>query len=86
MPIRLIRRAIAKAREHRITPAAIDAFRARDVVRLHRALRLRPWQPSPLPLAVTALGVDPDADVPWPLDGRRLALALQAELLGATRA
>ena len=38
----------AKTRRHRITPEAVEAFVARDRTALHRALDLRPWQPSPL--------------------------------------
>ena len=52
------KRRTAKSREHRITPEALAAFKAGDSIRLHRALGLRPWQPSPL-----------EADtgpVPWP--------------------
>lgn len=43
-----IKRRIAKVRHDRITPEAIDAFRAGDAQALHHALHLRPWQPSPL--------------------------------------
>jgi hypothetical protein len=53
-----VKRRIHKARPHRITPEAIDAYRAGDHLALHRALSLRPWQPSPL---------DADEDeAPWP--------------------
>ncbi len=34
----------------RITDAAIDAYRRGDYLALHRALHLRPWECSPLPL------------------------------------
>lgn len=52
-----VKRRIMKTREYRITPEAIEAFRAGDCRALHRALGLRPWQPSPLPHSVTGLGV-----------------------------
>ena len=42
------KRRITKGRKHRITPEAMAAFRAGDWMGLHRALDLRPWQPSPL--------------------------------------
>ena len=32
----------------RITPAAIEAYRAGDASALHRALGLKPWEASPL--------------------------------------
>jgi hypothetical protein len=53
-----LKRRLPKGREHRITPEAVAAFAAGDYMRLHRALGLRPWEASPLPLEVTALGVD----------------------------
>jgi hypothetical protein len=55
-----VKRRLAKGREHRITPEAIAAFEAGDYGALHRALGLRPWEASPLPLSVTSLGVDQD--------------------------
>jgi hypothetical protein len=42
---------------HRITPQALDAFQCCDRLALHRALGLRPWQPSPL----DAVTVEPPA-------------------------
>jgi hypothetical protein len=48
----------AKARAYAITPEVIAAFEAGDYSALHCALHLRPWEASPLPLSVTALGVD----------------------------
>jgi hypothetical protein len=70
----------------RITPEAVAAWKRADFMALHRALGLKPWQPSPLPSEVTALGVcegeRPDADSgrawdhAWPK-----ALALQKQLL-----
>lgn len=46
--------------KRRITPAAVEAFKAGDFMALHRALGLRPWEMSPLPLDVTPLGCDPE--------------------------
>lgn len=43
-----IKKRIAKGRAHRLTADATDAFGAGDVLALHAALGLRPWQPSPL--------------------------------------
>lgn len=43
-----LKRRTSKARAFKITPEAIDAFAAGDHLRLHRALGLRPWEPSPL--------------------------------------
>jgi hypothetical protein len=50
-------------RRHRnilISDPAIAAYVAGDYHALHRALRLRPWQASPLPQAVMPLGVSED--------------------------
>lgn len=64
------KRRAAKSRTHRITREALDAFRAGDKLTLHRALGLRPWQPSPL----EADKPEPPCDMPggpwaeaWPL-------------------
>jgi hypothetical protein len=73
----------SKVRKHRITPDAIAAFERGDMLGLHRALQLRPWQPSPLPLAVSGLGVDDDEPGCWPEADWRLALDLRRELLAA---
>ena len=55
-------RRTAKRRSGRrhINEAAINAWRACDYKGLHNALGLTPWQQSPLPETITALGVDPD--------------------------
>jgi hypothetical protein len=84
-----IKRRTSKAMKHRITPDAIEAFIAGDYLALHLALGLAPWERSPLPLSVDALGVDPD-DPPtgngtgwdefWPQ-----AVELQRELQKAVR-
>ena len=55
----------------RITPAAVEAYRAGNRLELHRALNLPPWQPSPL----DAVGA-----CPWPpstAGGRTWAKALE---------
>ncbi|TGR13059.1 hypothetical protein EN833_07750 [Mesorhizobium sp. M4B.F.Ca.ET.190.01.1.1] len=46
--------------KRRVTPAAVEAFRAGDYAALHRILGLRPWEMSPLPSEVTPLGCNPD--------------------------
>ncbi len=38
----------AKAKPHRVTPEAVEAFRLGDHIGLHRALGLKPWHPNPL--------------------------------------
>ncbi|MGE0775204.1 MAG: hypothetical protein AB7G25_07655 [Sphingomonadaceae bacterium] len=43
-----IKRRASKHRDHRITPAAVEAYHSRDWLGLHRALGLKPWQCSPL--------------------------------------
>lgn len=60
----------------RITPEAVAAYRAGDELALHRALRLRPWQASP----IGAVG-----PCPWPPgtgghESWALAVELRAEL------
>jgi len=68
----------------RISPAAIEAWRSGDMQSLHRALGLRPWMISPLPLGVTALGCDPrhppEGGPLWCASWQR-AVELQAALL-----
>ncbi len=43
-----IKRRVLKSKAHRITPDAVLAFESRDWLGLHRALGLKPWEPSPL--------------------------------------
>ena len=68
-----------------ISPEAIAAYEAGDFHALHRALDLRTWEISPLPIEVSALGVDPD-DRPDDRDGSpwaaswRQAMELQRRL------
>lgn len=69
----------------RITPEVIASWQACDSCALHSALRLHPWNSSPLPREVTCLGVDQGAP-PAYLDAFkrrdwRQAQALQRELL-----
>lgn len=46
MPTKRTKRARPQVR--RITPEAVEAFRRRDGLELHRALGLKPWERSPL--------------------------------------
>lgn len=78
-----VKRRTPKGRAHRITADAIAAFEAGDYHALHRALGLRPWQESPLPASVTALGVDPDHRPEWATDAWPIAAELQRELIAA---
>ena len=71
----------------RITPEAVAAWMAADYHALHAAFGLRPWQSSPLPSCITALGVS-EGDPPSYLDEHRradwlTAQELQRELLAA---
>lgn len=73
------KRTRAKARSHRITPEAVEAYRRGDYLLLERHLALKPWEASPL-------DVDhPDQPSPWPKgSGGELswpqAVQLRAEL------
>ncbi len=49
-------------RRDRLTPEVIAAWLAADCSALHCALGLQPWESSPLPREITALGVDDDDD------------------------
>ncbi len=82
------RKRTVRTMQSRITPEAVEAYRAGDYMALHRALDLPPWHPSPLPESVEPLGVDPDNPPPggsgrcwddcWPA-----AVELQRELQAA---
>jgi hypothetical protein len=80
-----VKKRAAKGRAHKITPEAVEAFKAGDYRALHRALGLAPWEASPLPIEVTALGVDqgppgPGADLwveSWPKAQELQRLLLQ---------
>lgn len=43
-----MKRRLVKEREHRITPAAVQAYRCDDYLTLHRELGLKLWETSPL--------------------------------------
>ena len=75
------KRRTAKARPHRITLEAIEAFEAGDTARLHRALNLPPWCPSPLEVSEHEASPWPAGSggtLSWPF-----AVELQRELLAA---
>jgi hypothetical protein len=68
-----------------ISYEAVEAWKRADFVALHRLLRLRPWESSPLPVEITRLGVSqndtpencgPEWDASMPK-----AIALQWQLL-----
>jgi hypothetical protein len=74
------------ARRRHINDAALEAWRRADYLALHRALKLHPGSPSPLPSTITPLGVDredpPDDDSGRAWDrGWYEALELQEALL-----
>jgi hypothetical protein len=79
-----VKKRISKQREWRITQEAVEAFKAGDFHALHRALGLKPWEPSPLPLRTEILGVDQSTSHPlyneltWPK-----IQEIQRELLAA---
>jgi hypothetical protein len=74
-----VKRRAGKTRQ-RITPEAVEAFRAGDFAALHLALGLAPWEASPLPASVTPLGVDSADRHSWGEETWRQAVALQARL------
>ena len=81
-----VKRRIQKNRPHRITPEAIAAWEAGDFDALHCALGLRPWERSPLPRTLTALGVDQGPPPEWEnpqTSTWAMAQNLQRELLEA---
>jgi hypothetical protein len=80
------RRTIRRGGTRRITPEVVAAWQAADYSALHCALGLGPWEPSPLPVEITALGCSLD-DIPeqdssscWD-DSLPKAQALQRQLL-----
>jgi len=76
-----VKRRQTKAKEHKLTPEAVEAFRAGAWLDLHRALGLKPWQASPL---------DADAPSPYPAQtahslSHRQAVELRAQLIDAAK-
>lgn len=58
----------AKGRAHRITPEAQDAFDRGDYMGLHRALGLKPWEPSPFDIpGGNPYGPHSSWSVAWPV-------------------
>lgn len=70
---------IDRVGRHRITPAAVVAFAAGDWIGLHRALGLRPWEPSPLDAETLSPPVGCGSTDAWAV-GWPLARQLRAEL------
>jgi hypothetical protein len=77
MPVKLRH---PKARQHRITAEAREAYRPGSWLALHQALGLKPWQPSPLdattPEPPSLCGKKDCWSEGWPL-ARELRLALE---------
>lgn len=51
------RQRVGRTPHAHVTPEVIAAFQAGDYLELHRLLKLRPWERSPLPGERYALGV-----------------------------
>ncbi|WIW51144.1 hypothetical protein LRP31_18805 [Mesorhizobium mediterraneum] len=84
-----VKRRRAKGKPFKITNAAIDAYRARDYLALHRALNLYPWEMSPIPAQFEPLGCNPAnpplaSDLLWSQSFQQ-AVGLQRELEAACR-
>ena len=81
------RRIIDRGRSNHLRPEIVAAWMAGDVEALHIALRLRPWEPSPLPYEIAGpLGCDEDDAPPDDPDDRESlaqSLAWQRKLLAA---
>lgn len=80
------RRRVTRGLAQRITPEAVAAFVAGDRMQLHRELRLKPWQESPL---------DAIGESPWPAtsaggstwpESVQLAIELQQAAAGGRQA
>jgi|RhiMethySRZTD1v2_1073278.scaffolds.fasta_scaffold88168_3 hypothetical protein len=71
------RRRITRTLADRITPAAVAAYVRGDYHELHAELRLKPWECSPLPIALEALGVHQGKKPDWPMHGWERAAELQ---------
>lgn len=67
-----------------ITEEALAAYQIGDYLALHRALKLKPWEPSPLSLADSPLGVDQGSPPEWMTSRQRedyrKAQAIQRQL------
>jgi len=81
------RKPLRRNLRRRISPAAVAAWQAADFCALHSALGLLPWEMSPLPDTITALGVS-EQNAPLVQGGTNSfdnsyaqALELQRELL-----
>lgn len=82
------RKPLRRNLRRRLTPAAIDAWKAADFIALHRALGLHPWEASPLPDTIISLGVSEEKVAEADPNSNRFfvrsypqALELQRELL-----
>src|SRR5262245_17999477 len=62
-PMPTKRTKLSRPTRSRITPRAVAAWKAADFGALHSALGLKPWECSPLPREITALGVSRDEAV-----------------------
>lgn len=71
-----VKKRTSKHRDHVVTAAAVDAYRAGDWNGLHRALALRPWHPSPL----DAVGDPPAYLAGVQRDWWNMAVELRTEL------
>lgn len=85
-----VKRRLHKGRSHRITPEAIEAFKAKDMWRLHRALGLKPYEYSPLTRAESSgYGFPPEQEPPGEriiLRTRDQAVELRRQILEAIAA
>ena len=86
MPTKRTKRVRTQGR--RITPAALEAFKAGDPISLHRALGLKPWDRSPLDIDLAVKPpTEPRATAylqTWP-QAYELREALEAALRSAAK-
>jgi hypothetical protein len=81
-----VKRRRFKGRSHRITPEVIEAFKAKDLWRLHRALGLKPYEYSPLTRAeIGGYGYPPEQEygARCILQTRDQAIELRRQILDA---
>ena len=81
-----LRTPLGRGRRRRVGDKAVAAWHKCDLVSLHQALGLHPWEASPLPDVISALGVSEElvasADPKSPFEQTYAqALELQRELL-----